>query len=106
MVVGVLDPLEGSIVILAGVGSVALGALLAKSRYRKLLGASFVLVAVGVGAMFVISAFGGIGGTSGRSMWWGIFILPYPIGWIMGLVGAVLWLLEAFKRPALPLGTA
>ena len=106
MLVGALDPLEGSVVILPGVGLVTLGAFLAKRRYRKLLGASFVLVAVGVGAMFVISTFGGIGGNSGRSMWWGVVMLPYPIGWITGLVGAVLWLIEARRRPASPLGTA
>jgi len=80
MLVGGLDPLEGSVVILPGVGLITLGAYLAKRQYRKLLGASFVLVAVGVGAMFVISAFGGIGGNSGRSMWWGVVMLPYPIG--------------------------
>lgn len=102
MLLGALDPLEGSVVILPGVGLVALGAVVARRRYRKLLSASFVLVAVGVGAMFVISAFGGIGGNSGRSMWWGVVMLPYPMGWITGLVGAVLWLVEARRRPASP----
>jgi hypothetical protein len=106
MAVGALDPLEGSVVILAGVGLVAFGAFLAKRRYRKLLGTSFLLVAVGVGAMFVTSAFGGIGGNSGRSMWWGVVMLPYPIGWITGLVGAILWLIEARRRPASPLEAA
>ena len=51
MLVGALDPLEGSVVILPGVGLVTLGAFLAKRRYLKLLGTSFVLVAVGVAAM-------------------------------------------------------
>jgi hypothetical protein len=89
MVVGALDPLEGSPVILAGTGLVAFGALLGKSSHRALLGWSFVLVAVGVGALFGLSAFGGFGGGSGRSNWWGLVLLPYPVGWIMGLVGAV-----------------
>jgi hypothetical protein len=106
MVVGALDPLEGSVIILPGVGLVTLGAFLGKSRYRKLLGGSFVLVAVGVGAMFATSAFGGFGGNSGHSMWWGVVILPYPIGWIIGLVGAILSVVEAFRRPASPLRTA
>lgn len=89
MVLGVLDPLEGSLVILPGTGLVALGALLGKSRHRTLLYWSFLLVAAGVGALWGLSALGGFGGDSGRSMWWGLALLPYPVGWIMGLVGAI-----------------
>lgn len=105
MVVGAIDPLEGSVVILPSLGVVAAGVFLAKRRYRKLLAVSFVLVAVGVAAMFVLSAYGGIGGDSGHSMWWGLVILPYPIGWITGLVGGVRWLREA-RRQATPAATA
>ena len=85
MVVGALDPLEGSIVILPGVGMVTLGAFLPKSRYRKLLGGSFVLVALGVGAMLAISVVGGIGGNNGCSMWWGLVMLPYPLAGLSDL---------------------
>ena len=92
MLLGAVDPLEGSLLILPGSGMVALGTFLDKSergvlRYWL---AVFILIAVGVAAMFVLSAFGGIGGKSGHSMWWGILILPYPVGWIMALVGAIL----------------
>ena len=97
MLLGVVDPLEGSFVILPSVGVVALGTLIDKSRQRVLLGWSFVLVTLGVAAMVVLSWLGGIGGNSGNSIWWGIFILPYPMGWIMGLVGAVLALIESWK---------
>lgn len=93
MLVGAVDPLEGSFVILPGIGLVALGAFLGKSRHRRLLYLAFVLVAVGVGALAVLSALGGIRLSSrdaGLSTWWGLFILPYPVGWIMGLVGAIL----------------
>jgi uncharacterized membrane protein len=102
MLIGAVDPLEGSFVSLPGIGMVAIGALLGKSRYRKLLYRSFVLVAVGVGALVVLSALGGIRLSSkdaGHSMWWGLFLLPYPVGWIMGLVGAILSLTKSFKRP-------
>ena len=102
MLVGAIDPLEGSFVILPGSGLVAFGALLGKSRYRILLCWAFVLIAAGVGAMVVFTAMGGIGGNSGRSLGWGLFILPYPVGWIMGLVGAILRLIELFKRPPPP----
>jgi len=100
MLIGAIDPLEGSLVILPGSGMVALGAFLAGSRYRMLLFRACILMAFGVAALFVISAFGGMGGRSGHSMWWGLFILPYPVGWLMGLVGGILRLIECFKRPA------
>lgn len=71
MVIGVLDPLEGSLVILPGTGLAALGAGLGNSRHRIPLYWSFALVAAGVGAMWGLSALGGFGGISGRSNWWG-----------------------------------
>jgi len=89
MVIGALDPLEGSLVIVPGTGMAALGAGLGHSRYRNLLYWSFVLVAVGVGALWALSALGGFGGNSGRSNWWALVLLPYPVGWIMGLLGAI-----------------
>ncbi len=101
MLIGAIDPLEGSFIILPGSGMVALGVFLEQSRYRALLSCAFALIAFGVGAMFVLSAMGGIGGTSGHSMWWGLLILPYPLGWIIGLVGAVLALIKPFKHGAL-----
>ncbi len=85
MLVGAIDPLEGSFVIFPGSGSVAMGGFLGKSWYRKLLYAAFILIAAGFGVMIVMTMVGGIGGSTGRSMWWALFILPYPIGWIMGL---------------------
>jgi hypothetical protein len=100
MFVGAIDPLEGSFVILPSVGLVALGAWLGKSRHQVLLYWSVGLVAFGVAAMVVLSWLGGIGGNSGRSIWWGLFILPYPIGWILGLVGAILALFQSWKAYA------
>jgi hypothetical protein len=104
MLVGALDPLEGSFIILPSAGLVVIGAWLGKSRQRKLLTWSLGLVAFGVAAMVVVSWLGGIGGNSGRSMWLGIYILPYPIGWILGFVGAVLTLRESWKTRAAPHG--
>jgi apolipoprotein N-acyltransferase len=98
MAIGAIDPLEGSLVILAGTGLVALGALIGNSRHRILLNWSFILVAVGVGALWGLSALGGFGGQSGRSNWWVLILLPYPVGWIMGLVGAIRRLREGSKR--------
>jgi hypothetical protein len=99
MMLGTLDPLEGSLLILPGSGMVALGVFLGrKERWTVLYWVwAFILIAVGVGALFALSAVGGIGGKSGHSMWWGILMLPYPAGWLMALAGAVIALVRVFK---------
>jgi len=99
MLLGTLDPLEGSLLILPGSGMVALGVFLGrKPRPTVLYWAwAFGLMAVGVAALFGLSAVGGFGGTSGLSNWWGVLILPYPVGWLMALVGGVIALIRFFK---------
>ena len=47
----------------------------------------FILIALGVGALWGLSELGGFGGTSGRSNWWALLLLPYLIGWPMGICG-------------------
>jgi hypothetical protein len=97
MLVGALDPMEGSVVILPGSGLVALGTFIGQSE-RRLIAYRvwvFILIAIGVGAMWGLTWVGGFGGNSGRSMWWGVMILPYLIGWSMGIwgPGSPRWLL-------------
>jgi hypothetical protein len=89
MLVGALDPLEGSVVILPGSAFVALGTVLSPSGRQWLAHRSwgFVSIAVGLGAMFGLSAIGGIGGKSGHSVWWSVLLLPYLFGWLMGIWG-------------------
>jgi hypothetical protein len=87
MLAGALDPLEGCVVILGGTATAALGAFLSRSHYRLPL-VSVALTAAGVAVLFGFSAFGGVGGNSGRSLWWLLLCVPYPIGWILGLIGA------------------
>lgn len=99
MLLGTLDPLEGSVLILPGCGLVALGIYLSGRDRRTVLywTWAFILIAVGVGAMFVLSTVGGIGGKSGHSMWWGVLILPYPAGWLMAVAAGVAGLGRFFK---------
>jgi hypothetical protein len=97
MLVGALDPMEGSVVILPGSGLVALGTFLGQSE-RRLIAYRvwvFILIAIGVGAVWGLTWVGGFGGNSGRSIWWGVMILPYLIGWSMGIwgPGSPRWLL-------------
>lgn len=99
MIVGAIDPLEGSLVILLGSGMVALGTFLDKSQRNALRFwvLVFVLIAIGVGAMWWLSALGGIGGSTGRSMWWGLVVLPYPVGWLLGFVSLILKLVHFLR---------
>ena len=99
MLVGAIDPIEGSLLILPGSGLVALGSFLEQGerrliRYRVWV---FVLIAIGVGASWGLTMAGGIGGSHGISPWWAVLMLPYPIGWSMGIWGPgsprwMLWL--------------
>ena len=87
--VGTIDPLEGSIAILVGLALIAAAAHLRHSRHRVGLAWALSLVAVGVAVMFLLSARGGFGGSSGRSAWWALAILPYPVGWLIGIVQSI-----------------
>ena len=100
MLAGVLDPMEGSVVILAGSALAAAGAFFGPSRRYRLQVTAFVLIAIGVAALFGLSALGGVGGNTGRSIWWLALCVPYPVGWAIGLVGAVARLREARYAPA------
>ena len=100
MLAGALDPLEGSVVILGGSVLAAAGAFFARNRRHRLQVTASVLIAVGVAALFGLSAVGGAGGNTGRSMWWLAIGVSYPVGWMIGLVGAVALLREARCAPA------
>ena len=81
--------MEGSLLILPGSGLVALGTFLGQHGRRLIVFRVwvFILIAIGVGALWGLSLVGGFGGNSGRSMWWGVLILPYLIGWCMSVWG-------------------
>lgn len=89
LVVGSFDPMEGAVLILPGSALLALGSYLRHDDRRTVAYRtwSFILVALGVGALFGLSAIGGVGGSSGHSIWWALLILPYLIGWSLDLWG-------------------
>ncbi|MBX7246408.1 MAG: hypothetical protein K1X53_13000 [Candidatus Sumerlaeaceae bacterium] len=95
MVLGAVDPLEGSLVILAGSALVAVGALLCHSRSQRVAWWALGLTSTGVALMIVLSQLGGLGGSRGVSVWWGLLLLPYPIGWLLGIAAATRTLLRA-----------
>jgi hypothetical protein len=50
-----------------------------------------------VGGLAMVFGTVGIGGKSGRSLWWGLALLPYPVGWLMALIAGVIGLLRFCK---------
>ena len=94
LLIGALDPLEGALVILPASAVIALSTFLARSRFRRFAYWGFGLTAIGVGWMSIISALGGFGGETGRSMWWALTLLPYPVGWIVCFIAGVRLLIE------------
>jgi hypothetical protein len=93
MLVGALDPLEGSVIILPSTGLAALGAYIGQTARRKLLYAAFLLMAVGVSAILLYSVIV-------RSWLWAAMVVPYPIGWILAIVASILSLVETFRHRA------
>lgn len=85
-IIGTLDPMEGSILILIGSIVFAAVSISTQKKYWKTFTCAAILIAFGVGCLFLLSALGGFGGNSSMSWWWGLTILPYPIGWVLNVV--------------------
>jgi len=83
VIIGTIDPLEGSVLIVAGSILLAVLAGFHADRHVRNFQLAAMLIVLGVAYMFWISSLGGIGGSSQKSMWWGIGILPYPLGWLL-----------------------
>jgi hypothetical protein len=86
---GAVDPLEGSVAVVAGCLLVALHAWLSGSArvlvaYRT---GVAVMAAVGVAVLWFISSRGGLGGPDGVPMTWAFLILPYPAALVAGFSG-------------------
>ncbi|MCJ7758753.1 MAG: hypothetical protein MUP24_11485 [Gillisia sp.] len=98
LIIGVLDPLEGSVVIAAGSSLIALSTYLTKDRHWKIFLASLIMIIIGVFFLFYFSSLGGFGGTSTLSWWWGTLILPYPLGWLMSIILLIVRAVKNAKR--------
>lgn len=83
--IGALDPLEGSVLIT--VGSILLAAQVYWSgdSRRRLYVTTALMILVGVFFLFFFSSLGGFG-KGHLSWWWGLFILPYPMGWMITVI--------------------
>ncbi|MEI6050200.1 MAG: hypothetical protein WCS03_14960 [Bacteroidota bacterium] len=99
LIVGALDPMEGSVVIASGSALIALSTYLTHDRHWKIFLLSLIMILIGVLFLFYLSSIGGFGGTAKLSWWWGTLILPYPIGW---LISIVILIIRAVKKPKQP----
>jgi hypothetical protein len=100
LVAGILDPMEGSVVILAGSFLIMLSTLLMRAPGWKLFLFCFGMIAAGVFFLFFLSSLGGFGGKSTLSWWWGTLILPYPIGWLTEITYLIVRAVKARKKSA------
>lgn len=98
LIIGAIDPLEGSVVIAVGSALVALATYLTHDRHRKIFLAACIMIVIGVAALFYLSFLGGFGGESGLSWWWGLFSLPYPVGWFMFIITLIVGALNKNKN--------
>lgn len=85
-IIGTIDPLEGSVVIAFGSFLLALSTHLMVDKQRTGYLIAFVSIVIGVAILFYISSLGGIGGDTGRPMWYMLFFAPYPLGWVWVIV--------------------
>ena len=100
LIIGAIDPLEGSVVLAAGCALIALSTYLTHDRHWKIFLASLIMMLIGVFFLFYLSSLGGFGGTAKLSWWWGTLILPYPIGWLMAIVLLILRAIQKRKQQA------
>jgi hypothetical protein len=95
-----IDPLEGAPLLVLGVAMVAGAAFATGNRHRTMLAWAFGLTLAGAAALWTLSAFGGIGGASGHSTWWALALIPFPVGIVGAVVGAILVLIDPPPTPA------
>jgi hypothetical protein len=100
LIIGIVDPLEGSVVITAGSALIALSTYLTHDRHWKFFLVSLIMVVIGVFFLFYLSELGGFGGESALSWWWGTLILPYPIGWLLSIVLLIVRNSSFYKFPS------
>ena len=96
LLIGAFDPLEGSVLIISGSAIVSLTTFLIRDRHWKMFLVILIMILFGVVFLFYFSSLGGLGEGSSYSMWWGLLMLPYPIGWLMMIITLIVW---AIKKP-------
>jgi hypothetical protein len=84
IILGIIDPMEGSIVIATGSFFIAFSTFVSRDHYRKIFLVSAIMIIVGVLSMFYVSSLGGF--DPKHAWWWDVLILPYPLGWLISVI--------------------
>jgi lipopolysaccharide export LptBFGC system permease protein LptF len=90
ILLGTIDPLEGSVLIVAGTALITFSLFRKKDKHFKIFLTALFMIIIGVFFLFYLSSLGGIGGNSDLSWWWGLLIIPYPLGWILSITMLIL----------------
>ena len=98
LIIGSIDPLEGSVAIAAGIALLALSTYLKNDHQWKLFLTLSLMILFGVAFLFYFSSLGGFGGKSTLSWWWCILILPYPIAWLTTIVLLIIRAVRKHKQ--------
>ena len=83
LILGIIDPLEGSVIIFCGGLLITISAWLSSMEQKYLFLSCTLLLAVGIFFLFYLSSLGGFGGDSGLAWGWSLLIIPYPAGWLV-----------------------
>jgi predicted transglutaminase-like protease len=98
IIIGAIDPLEGSLLVVLGSTLLGLSTYLKHDRHWKIFFISTMLIFMGVIFLFYFSSLGGFGGKSTLSMWWGLHILPYTIGWLLAIVTLIVRAVNNYRQ--------
>lgn len=94
LLTGVIDPLEGSLLISIGSITLTISTYLNNDPHWKVFLVACIMIITGVSFLFYLSSLGGFGGNSSRSWWWGLLIAPYPLGWLLSVIILILRLIR------------
>jgi len=95
VIMGALDPMEGSVLIELGSILLAITTQFSKDRHKTLFLISTILISIGFFSLWFVSALGGFDPKT--EWWWLLFILPYPIGWLGSVILLIIRVLSKTK---------
>ena len=84
--IGTLDPMEGSLLIVPASIIIAMASYLQHKKYFKIFLINAIMIFIGVFFLWFLSSLGGFGGNSKLSIWWGLTLIPYPLGWLLNVI--------------------
>lgn len=94
LIIGALDPMEGSVLIALGALLTTITTFIAKDRHYRFFLVAGIMILFSVAMLWYVSALGGF--DPKKQWWWLIILIPYPVGWLMEII---LLIVRAFSSP-------